>query len=601
MLSANVPCIPGYHGSNQDPSFLQEQASRIGYPVLLKAVHGGGGKGMRIAQSPDMFPAQLQSAKSEAQNSFGDSTMLVEKYIERPRHVEVQVFGDKHGNVVALGERDCSIQRRHQKIIEESPAPGLSTEQRSELWQKAIEAAKAVNYVGAGTVEFILDADTGGFYFMEMNTRLQVEHPVTEMCTGLDLVEWQVRVARGETLPLTQEEVEERIAQRGHAVEARIYAEDPAMDFLPTAGILTHLSLPKEVDDSVRIDTAIKRAPATISSHYDPMISKLIVRGPDRRTALKKLRSALEDYEVAGLATNIEFLKQLCTNESFASAGDALETGFIPKHRDELFPMRGLPAEAWAQAALGLVLTDSQQNAAQKIAPSSLGFQTGDADSLSFQPRKILLTQVKSTTAPSTDPTAIVTVHRTSPNLFTVHVAIPPPEANCEPQTHLFTDVSTSVSRISANSQSVATYFPHTRLTSTLVLPAHSEPLRSQRSLTLFDRGQRYDLSVPPPSWLIKALGQSPTSADAASVAAPMPSKILRVEVAPGDTVKKDQSLVVVESMKMEMVIRSPRDGLIVRRINFDSGVSCVDARLFHCFNVLTIITGNLQGRGYTC
>lgn len=229
MISAGVPCIPGYHGSNQDPEFLKQQAESIGYPVLLKAVKGGGGKGMRISRSAEDFLQQLSSAKSEAKSSFGDDVMLVEKYITTPRHIEVQVFADKHGNCVALGERDCSIQRRHQKILEESPAPHLDEAVRQDLWEKARAAALAVDYEGAGTVEFIFDNDTGEFFFMEMNTRLQVEHPATEMVTGEDLVHWQILVAEGGKLPLTQEEVHDRIRERGHAIEARIYAENPDM------------------------------------------------------------------------------------------------------------------------------------------------------------------------------------------------------------------------------------------------------------------------------------------------------------------------------------------------------------------------------------
>jgi len=243
MLAAGVPCIPGYHGTNQSPSYLQSEAESIGYPVLLKAVKGGGGKGMRIALSPEVFLDQLESAKSEARNSFGDDAMLVEKYITTPRHIEVQIFADRHGNCVALGERDCSIQRRHQKILEESPAPHLDEGVRQELWEKARQAALAVGYEGAGTVEFIFDNETGEFYFMEMNTRLQVEHPVTEMVTGEDLVHWQLVVAEGGKLPLSQEEVEARIAERGHAIEARIYAENPSMYAYPALIVLRGVSL----------------------------------------------------------------------------------------------------------------------------------------------------------------------------------------------------------------------------------------------------------------------------------------------------------------------------------------------------------------------
>ena len=596
MLAANVPCTPGYHGGNQDATFLQNQAAEIGYPVLLKAVHGGGGKGMRIAETPDSFLAQLESAKSEARNSFGNDTMLVEKYVTRPRHVEVQIFGDKHGNVVALGERDCSIQRRHQKIIEESPAPGLSDTQRKDLWGKAVQAGHAVNYVGAGTVEFILDSDSGGFYFMEMNTRLQVEHPVTEMCTGLDLVEWQVRVARGEPLPLTQSEVEDRIAQRGHAVEARIYAEDPHMEFLPTAGTLTHLRLPHEMRDSVRIDTAIRSSPTTISSHYDPMISKLIVRGPDRETALKKLKTALDDYEIAGLTTNIEFLKRLCLNEDFARDAAELDTGFIKKHHDELFEPTLTTPEVWVQAALGLMLHESSVRPMRHTPASTLGFSTQFSEPTASMSRSFELTQSKGLAAPPTKAASPVRVdlQQTSTNTFSAVVNIPPRDGT-QSQVISYPTITASIaSEDSLSSLRLSAFFSHTRLTSTLVLPSPSQTTDNyQPVLTLFDRGQRHDLTIPPPAWLSRALGKSPASADEASVAAPMPSKILRVEAKEGAEVKKDQPLVVVESMKMEMVIRAPRDGLTVKKVAFKPGVS--DNRMAFGDINTNYVVGHLQ------
>lgn len=363
MIEAGVPCIPGYHGTEQDPAFLAEQAESIGYPVLLKAVKGGGGKGMRIARTPDEFMQQLESAKSEARSSFGDDVMLVEKYITTPRHIEVQVFADKHGNCVALGERDCSIQRRHQKILEESPAPNLDENVRQDLWEKARQAALAVSYEGAGTVEFIFDNDTGEFFFMEMNTRLQVEHPVTEMVTGQDLVRWQIIVAEGGTLPLTQAQVEEEIKQHGHAIEARIYAEDPSMNFVPSTGKLLHLRTPP-LSESVRIDAGFVQGDE-VSSHYDPMIAKLIVSGPDRTSALQKMGAALEAYEIAGPVTNIEFLKRCCRSPAFI-AGE-VETGYIEKHRGELFEQEKVPDEVWAQAAVGLY--EAEQRKKQDASP----------------------------------------------------------------------------------------------------------------------------------------------------------------------------------------------------------------------------------------
>lgn len=449
--------------------------------------------------------------------------------------------------------------------------------QRKILWQKAIQAAKAVNYTGAGTVEFILDADTGDFYFMEMNTRLQVEHPVTEMCTGLDLVEWQLRVARGERLPLTQAEIEERVYTRGHAVEARIYAEDPELDFLPTAGTLTHLRLPQEVSDSVRIDTAITQAPTTISSHYDPMISKLIVRAPDRLTALKKMKQALEEYEVAGLATNIEFLKRLCANKSFIAVGDDLETSFIQKHKSELFPSERAPSEVYVQAALGLVLAEAKENPPSSNAPFQLGFKSSRSSAASLQPRTIHLCEAKGPLGTRTSQAVSVSIRQDSADSFTAALIMPPAGPDQDTQVQTFPSISATASQMATHhSYSISTSFPHTRLISTLVLPSLSDPLDPRRIVTVFDRGQRYDLSIPTPAWLTKALGKSPASVDEASVAAPMPSKILRVEVRPGDTLIKDQPLVVVESMKMEMVIRAPREGLVVKKVVFDPGVSTI-------------------------
>uniref|UniRef100_A0A8C4HP58 Methylcrotonoyl-CoA carboxylase subunit alpha, mitochondrial n=1 Tax=Dicentrarchus labrax TaxID=13489 RepID=A0A8C4HP58_DICLA len=350
MSAAGVPIIGGYHGEDQSNERLQAEAAKIGYPVMIKAVRGGGGKGMRIARSDSDFLEQLESARREARKSFNDDVMLVEKFVEDPRHVEVQVFGDMHGNAVYLFERDCSVQRRHQKIIEEAPGPGISAEVRRKLGEAAVKAAKAVNYVGAGTVEFIMDAQHN-FYFMEMNTRLQVEHPVSEMITGTDLVEWQLRVAAGERLPLLQDD----IVLRGHSFEARIYAEDPNNDFLPGAGPLLHLSTPPP-DQHTRIETGVRDGDE-VSAHYDPMIAKLVVWGEDRSAALKKLRYCLRQYNIVGLNTNIDFLLSLSGHPEF-EAGN-VTTSFIPQHYADLFPTPGTPSgETICQAALGLVLQE---------------------------------------------------------------------------------------------------------------------------------------------------------------------------------------------------------------------------------------------------
>ncbi|MDR5775232.1 MULTISPECIES: acetyl/propionyl/methylcrotonyl-CoA carboxylase subunit alpha [unclassified Caballeronia] len=353
MQSASVPLVPGYHGDNQDAALLQREADRIGYPVLLKASAGGGGKGMRVVEKSEDFAAALASCKREAASSFGNDRVLIEKYLLRPRHVEVQVFADTHGNAVYLFDRDCSVQRRHQKVLEEAPAPGLSDATRRAMGEAAVAAARAVNYVGAGTVEFIMTQD-GQFYFMEMNTRLQVEHPVTEMVTGLDLVEWQLRVAAGEPLPLLQD----ALKVQGHAIEARIYAENPARGFLPSTGTLKHLALPQAVsfsiDGDVRIDSGVREGDA-ITPFYDPMIAKLIVHGRDRRDALARMARALAECEIVGLHTNVEFLQRIVKSEPF-SQGE-LDTGLIERHRDTLFAPPTVPRNKALALACAALLT----------------------------------------------------------------------------------------------------------------------------------------------------------------------------------------------------------------------------------------------------
>jgi 3-methylcrotonyl-CoA carboxylase alpha subunit len=360
MHAAAVPLVPGYHGDDQDGQLLQQEADSMGYPVLLKASAGGGGKGMRVVERSEDFAAALASCKREAASSFGNDRVLIEKYLTRPRHVEVQVFADQHGGAVYLFDRDCSVQRRHQKVLEEAPAPGLSAELRREMGEVAVAAARAVNYVGAGTVEFIMTG-ASHFYFMEMNTRLQVEHPVTEMVTGLDLVEWQLRVASGEPLPLTQTQLK----LDGHAIEARIYAEHPARGFLPSTGTLKHLRMPEGVEftispagspgsrAAVRIDSGVREGD-TITPFYDPMIAKLIVHGATRAEALARMSRALRACEVVGLHTNVEFLQRIVASEPFSS-GD-LDTGLIERHHDALFAPAKKPfREALALACAALL------------------------------------------------------------------------------------------------------------------------------------------------------------------------------------------------------------------------------------------------------
>ena len=352
MREAEVPVLPGYEGTEQSDDFLMQQAVATGWPLLIKAEAGGGGKGMRKVVSPDEFLPALAGARREALAAFGDDRVVLEKYLAQARHIEVQVFGDQSGNVVHLFERDCSVQRRHQKIIEEAPAFGLPDEMRAAMGAAAVAAAKAVNYTGAGTVEFIADVSAGlrpdRFYFMEMNTRLQVEHPVTEAITGVDLVEWQLRIAAGERLPLGQEQ----ISFDGHAIEARIYAENPAQGFLPSTGQLLHLRAPGS-SRFVRVDTGVRQGD-TVTLHYDPMIAKLVARGASREDALRRLRLALEAYEIAGPHTNRDFLLRVAEHQAFA-AGD-VDTGFVDKHATDLLAATEDVADVLVLATLHLML-----------------------------------------------------------------------------------------------------------------------------------------------------------------------------------------------------------------------------------------------------
>ena len=554
MTRAGVKCVPGYHGSDQSPDTLASEADKIGYPVLIKAVRGGGGKGMRIARTAQEFLDMLESAKSESRSSFGNDDVLVEKYITTPRHIEVQVFADTHGNCLALGERDCSIQRRHQKILEESPAPYLEDSIRKDLWAKARAAAVAVNYEGAGTVEFIFDNDTGEFFFMEMNTRLQVEHPVTEMVTGLDLVHWQILVAEGKPLPLTQDQVEERISLRGHAIEARIYAENPSKGFIPDSGQLLYVKTPSESED-VRIDSGFVEGD-TVSSHYDPMIAKLIVRAPNRASAVRKMGMALQEYEVAGPATNIEFLKRICRSTDFLQG--QVETGYIEKHRQELFEEQELPNEVITEAALYQFHSTQKDNPIRDL-PNSLSsaptWMTAEAE---FQPRTYTFQNAdKDTPSPGSAPkTYSVQLRQTAPDRFSVFL----PTSN---------DPLKVQSTFDAPSQTQTTYYAHTRMTSHIIPTPPTEPQMQTRIIHLFTPKGSFRLTPAPPSWLAKALG---TTEKANSLLSPMPCKILRVSVRAGETVRKDQPLLVIESMKMETVVRSPAAGLVVRRVVHGEG-----------------------------
>ena len=361
MQRSGVPLLPGYHGDNQDPAFLAAQANHVGFPVVIKAVSGGGGRGMRVVSDAAGFDTALHEARQEALSAFGDDRVLIERYLQRPRHIEVQVFADSHGNAVHLFERDCSVQRRHQKVIEEAPAPGIDPRRRAAMGEAAVAAARAVGYVGAGTVEFVADPD--GFFFLEMNTRLQVEHPVTEMVTGFDLVEWQLRVAAGEPLPATPE----AIRLSGHAIEARLYAEDPARDFAPSIGRLVAFRLPSPTDE-IRIDAGFVAGDA-VSIHYDAMLAKLIVHGATRDAALATLRGALAECDVVGVASNLDLLHRIAAHPAFAEGG--VDTGFIARHADTLLATQDAPPDDVLAAAALAVLTDEADAAVRHAAASA--------------------------------------------------------------------------------------------------------------------------------------------------------------------------------------------------------------------------------------
>ncbi|KAJ1913843.1 hypothetical protein IWQ60_009053 [Tieghemiomyces parasiticus] len=555
MEQARVPVVPGYHGTNQDPDYLQEQAALIGYPVLIKAIKGGGGKGMRIVERPEDFTVMLESSRRESLKSFGDDQVLIEKYLVRPRHVEVQVFADQLGNAVHLYERDCSVQRRHQKVLEEAPAPNLPADVRASLGQKAVAAALAVRYEGAGTVEFILDCDTQQFYFMEMNTRLQVEHPVTEWVTNTDLVQWQLEVAAGNPLPLTQAE----IPLVGHAFEARIYAENPRRGFLPDTGPLAYVATPA-ASDSVRVDTGVVQGDQ-VSVHYDPMIAKLIVRGPDRATALLALRRALADYRVVGLHTNLDFLHNVASHPAF-EAGE-VETGFIAKHEATLLAPPLAPSPALiVQAALALQLTRrTPQNSS-----------SGDPNS----PWKAWSALRLNTTHRETCVLHYAGEADDAPQVFQVELEDLP--NGCCHATIVQGDAG-AVHRL----ENVTCRLDHTAVThpnyaegaaGTTTLPLGTTydfttdlggrvvrataVLTETAHLTVFSEDGRADFTLPPPAYLSGGAAEA-----AGSVKTPMPCKISQVMVEVGQVVEKNAPLIILEAMKMEHVVRAPFAGTV--------------------------------------
>ena len=527
MEKAGVPLVPGYHGEKQDAALLEKEAARIGFPVLIKPSAGGGGKGMRVVTEKKSFAAQLEGAKREALSSFNDERVLIERYLERPRHIEIQVFGDSQGNVVHLFERDCSVQRRHQKVIEEAPAPGMTEARRREMGEAAVAAAKAISYSGAGTVEFIAEQD-GRFYFMEMNTRLQVEHPVTEMITGLDLVEWQLRVAAGEPLPLRQEE----IAIRGHAIEARLYAEDPARDFLPATGKLAHLAFPAE-SANVRIDTGVE-AGAEISPWYDPMIAKLIVHGADRAAALSRLRQALAQVEVAGVLTNAAFLGRIAACRAFGEA--ELDTGLIERNQAELFPVRSAPSDLMLAAAAFAELAEEEREARERAAGS------GDPYS----------------------PWNRVDGWRLNQDSHHDFIFA---EGETEHLVRLrFLEQGLRVAIDAHEFALEGEVLADGRLLLRLDGRAHkARAVRQGEHWHVFCDGESRRLALKP------ELAGVAEEAGAGSLAAPMPGKIVQVLVKVGARVARGDALLILEAMKMEHTIAAPADG-VVKEIHYAAG-----------------------------
>ena len=535
MAKAGVPLVPGYHGDNQKPEALAAEAARIGYPVLIKASAGGGGKGMRIVRTTADFAEALSGAKREAAASFGDDSVLIERYLTTPRHIEIQVFADSHGNCVYLFERDCSLQRRHQKVIEEAPAPGMDPARRRAMGEAAVTAARAVGYVGAGTVEMIADAG-GTFYFMEMNTRLQVEHPVTEMITGQDLVEWQLRVAAGEKLPLGQDQ----LAISGHAFEARLYAEDPVREFLPAAGRVAHLRLPAE-SAHVRIDTGVAVGDS-VGIHYDPMIAKLIVWDRDRRSALSRLARALADTQIVGLATNVAFLGAVARHPAFQSA--EIDTGFIERHRAALVLPAG-PADdtVLALAALAVLLRRAEEAAAAARRSSDAhspwhrtdGWRLNDDNQHTLRFRD------------GEDERSVIVHYRAD------GYAVDLPSG-----AHM------AVRGTRLSDGDIAADLGGRRLTATVI---RQEMADRDDVLTVLCDGHAHRLAIIDPMRQAAAA----ESAGGGRLTAPMPGKVIQVLVKVGDQVARGRPLIVLEAMKMEHTVAAPADGT-VKSVRYAAG-----------------------------
>ncbi len=512
MASHGVPLVPGYYGDEQDATLLGAEAERIGFPVLVKASAGGGGRGMRVVREAGEFQAALASAQREAQSAFGDSHMLLEKYVERPRHIEVQVFGDQYGNVVHLFERDCSFQRRHQKVVEEAPALLLSDAQRKTLFAAAVAAGRAVRYVGAGTVEFVVAPD-GAIYFIEMNTRLQVEHPVTEAITGQDLVEWQLRVASGEALPLAQAD----ITQQGHAVEVRVYAEDPALDFRPSIGRISHVKFPAASAD-VRIDTGVESGDS-VSPWYDAMIAKIITRGDDRTEALRRMSQALGETELAGLNGNLDYLRRICDHPGYIAGG--FTTHFAEEERARLLPSSDLPSHDVLLLAAASVLTARKSPADGSPWAAGDNFRLNHAlvENLDFQRGE--------------EP--IVLRAQRDAHGYTVHL---PDGAALRCKLGVNADGGLLVDTGERRFQGTVSVHGD----------AHE----------VFYQGHRVVLHLRDP---LHEAGEEETATG--SLLAPMPGAITALMVAVGDVVSRGQALLVLEAMKIEHTIAAPFAGKV--------------------------------------
>ncbi|MGP5058842.1 acetyl/propionyl/methylcrotonyl-CoA carboxylase subunit alpha [Psychrobacter celer] len=565
MEAAGVPLIPGYHGDNQDVEFLKQQADSIGYPVLIKASAGGGGKGMRIVEQSSDFIEMLDSCRREAITSFGNDQVLIEKYALKPRHIEIQVFGDTHGNYVHLFERDCSVQRRHQKVLEEAPAPGVDAAMREAMGTAAIEAARAVSYVGAGTVEFIVEQREGtmSFYFMEMNTRLQVEHPVSEAITGVDLVEWQLLVASGQPLPKSQDD----LAINGHAIEARICAENPDNDFLPATGTLFTYQKPEhstfDVAD-VRIDDGVREGDV-ISPFYDSMIAKLIVHAPTREQALAKLDRALAQTRIVGLPNNVAFLRYILNTESFSQAN--LDTALIEREADELFDQHPLDLSTLVVTAIAQQL--ASEGMAQDADPFSkpTGFRAYNDYTRSFS--LVYDEQAYSARISHWHNATATAGKKGADNLSRFTLVIEKEIANADENANA--NVAAPTEAVYEGEVSYASDDAHNH---TLWLDGariNTQSWVNHETVYVFtDRGRDEITLVD----IMAHVGEE--SAAVGSLKSPMPGQVVAFKVAVGDSVKKGEPLAVIEAMKIEHTITAPTDG-VVGELLFAAGDSVAD------------------------